>query len=48
MAKFHLSNKAVDDLDNIWQYTLETWSENQADAYYHDLLAACQNIAEFG
>lgn len=46
MAKFHLSNKAVDDLDNIWQYTLETWSENQADAYYHDLLAACQNIAE--
>ena len=28
MAKYHLSNKAVDDLDSIWLYTLETWSED--------------------
>ena len=46
MAKFHLSNKAVEDLDDIWQYTLETWSESQADTYYYDLVAACQYIAE--
>lgn len=46
MAKFHLSNKAVEDLDAIWIYTLETWSESQADIYYHDLVSACQYIAD--
>ena len=45
MAKFHLSNKAVDDLDSIWLYTLDTWSETQADLYYHELLKTCQAIA---
>ena len=45
MAKFHLSNKAVEDLDSIGLYTLETWSEDQADFYYHELVKACQDIA---
>ena len=45
MAKFHLSNKTVDDLDSIWLYTLETWSAEQADLYYHQLVKACQDIA---
>ena len=45
MAKFHLSNEAVEDLDSIWLYTLETWSEGQADFYYHELVKACQDIA---
>jgi toxin ParE1/3/4 len=26
-------------------YTLETWSEDQADFYYHELVKACQDIA---
>ena len=33
MAKYHLTNKAVDDLSEIWDYTYEVWSENQADKY---------------
>jgi toxin ParE1/3/4 len=37
MAKYVLSNKAVEDLSEIWEYTYETWSEGQADKYY-DLL----------
>ena len=45
MAKFHFSNKAVKDLDSIWLYTHETWSEDQADLYYHELVKACQDIA---
>ena len=45
MAKFYLSNKVVEDLDSIWLYTLETWSEDQADFYYHELVKACQDIA---
>ncbi len=30
MAKFKLTNKAVEDLSKIWEYTFEVWSENQA------------------
>lgn len=39
------SNKAVEDLTNIWNYTAETWSEAQADKYYTLLVAACRQIA---
>lgn len=46
MSKFHFTNKAVEDLSAIWNYTLENWSENQADKYYHQLLSSCKEIAE--
>lgn len=46
MAKYHLTHKAVDDLSKIWDYTYETWSENQADKYYALIIGACQEIAE--
>lgn len=46
MAKYHLTNKAVEDLTNIWEYTIETWSEPQADNYYNMLIASCQKITE--
>jgi len=45
MAKYELTNKAVADLNGIWEYTLENWSENQADRYYDMLLDVCQDIA---
>ena len=46
MAKYHLTNKAVEDLTNIWEYTVDTWSERQADDYYNMLIASCQKITE--
>ena len=46
MAKFNLTNKAVDDLTQIWNYTFDEWSEKQADKYYNELLNACEEIAE--
>ncbi|MDN3724951.1 type II toxin-antitoxin system RelE/ParE family toxin [Aequorivita sp. SDUM287046] len=46
MAKFELTNKAVEDLSQIWDYTFEVWSENQADKYYEMLISSCQEIAE--
>ena len=46
MAKYELTNKAVEDLAGIWEYTVEKWSEEQADKYYNLLLANCQNIAD--
>jgi len=46
MAKYHLTNKAVEDLSNIWEYTVDTWSERQADDYYNMLTASFQKITE--
>jgi len=46
MVKYELTNKAVADLNEIWEYTLENWSENQADRYYDMLLGICQDIAD--
>lgn len=46
MAKYYLTNKAIDDLSDIWNYTYEEWSENQADKYYQLLLNSCQEIAD--
>jgi toxin ParE1/3/4 len=46
MAKYKLTNKAVDDLTQIWNYTFDKWSESQADKYFHILLDNCQEIAD--
>jgi toxin ParE1/3/4 len=46
MAQYKLTNKAVEDLSKIWDYTFEVWSEQQADQYYDGLISNCQEIAE--
>jgi toxin ParE1/3/4 len=45
MAKYKLTNKAVDDLTRIWNYTIDKWSENQAEKYYFMLLENCNEVA---
>jgi toxin ParE1/3/4 len=46
MGKYILTNKAADDLSTIWNYTIELWSEKQADKYYLMLLSFCQDLAD--
>jgi len=46
MAKYRITNKAIIDLEDIWNYTVETWSERQADLYYEMLIGFCQHIAD--
>ena len=46
MAEFKLTNKAVEDLSIIWDYTFEVWSQRQADKYYESLILNCQEIAD--
>lgn len=46
MAKFKLTNNAVKDLSDIWNYTFDAWSESQADKYFNLLLNACAAIAK--
>jgi toxin ParE1/3/4 len=45
MARYKFTNKAVDDLTQIWNYTFHEWSENQADIYYRLLLENCNELA---
>lgn len=45
MSSYKLTNKAVNDLNKIWNYTFDKWSEKQADKYYIMLLNKCQEIA---
>ncbi len=42
MANLKFTNKAVEDLTSIWNYTFKTWSERQADEYYKMLISACR------
>lgn len=46
MAKYFLTNKAVEDLSKVWDYTYEVWSESQADKYYELLIDFCKEISE--
>lgn len=46
MAKYSLSNKALEDLSKIWEHTYEVWSELQAEKYYYMLLDTCQDLAD--
>ena len=46
MAKVILRQKAIDDLNDIWDYTFEQWSKKQADKYYSSLKFACMEIGE--
>ncbi|MBU2952023.1 type II toxin-antitoxin system RelE/ParE family toxin [Tamlana agarivorans] len=44
MAKVILRQEAIDDLNSIWEYTFEKWSEKQADKYYATVKMACNGI----
>lgn len=46
MAKYRLTQKAVADLADIWNYTYDMWSEDQADKYYNMLIDTCGQIAD--
>ena len=46
MAKYTLTQKAVADLADIWNYTYDKWSEDQADKYYTMLIDTCGQVAE--
>jgi len=44
MAKIIFRQEAINDLSNIWDYTLQKWSEKQADHYYSIIKLACHQI----
>jgi len=35
MSDYIISEKAIEDINKIWNYTAENWSKEQADRYYN-------------
>lgn len=46
MAKVILRQQAIDDLSDIWNYTVQEWSESQADKYFEAIKLACIEIGK--
>ena len=46
MANYILSKKAQEDLRKIWYFTVDTWSEKQADIYFNSLIQSLDSIAD--
>ncbi len=44
--KFEISELALEDLDNIWEFTVEQWSKEQANIYYNEIFSAIGKICE--
>jgi toxin ParE1/3/4 len=44
--RYIISEKATEDLEQIWTYTYVHWSENQADKYYNLLVEKIELIAQ--
>jgi toxin ParE1/3/4 len=44
-CKYGLSPLAVADLEDIWRYTVETWSVRQAEIYHAEIVTAFEGLA---
>ncbi|MBC8320509.1 MAG: type II toxin-antitoxin system RelE/ParE family toxin [Bacteroidetes bacterium] len=43
---YKISEKAIEDLENIWTYTLHSWSIEQADRYYNLIINEIEFITK--
>ena len=46
MTEYIISEKALEDLNNIWIYTAENWSVEQANRYYNLIMDEIEFISE--
>jgi len=44
--KYRISKQAINDLNDIWVYTFNKWSKEQADRYYDLIIAEIEFIAD--
>ena len=45
-GNYSISKRALSDLEQIWLYTLENWSREQADRYYNLIIDEIENICK--
>ena len=46
MSEYIISEKALEDINNIWIYTAENWSVEQADRYYNLIIDEIEYIVD--
>jgi toxin ParE1/3/4 len=46
MHNYYISEKALEDLENIWDYTDKHWSRQQANLYLEIIFAAIELLCE--
>ena len=46
MAEYIISEKALEDLNNIWIHTAENWSVKQANRYYNLIVDEIEYVSE--
>ena len=46
MAEYIISEKALEDLNNIWIYTAENWPVEQANRYYNLIIDEIEYVSE--
>ncbi len=46
MAEFSLRPKAITDLEEIWEYTVDTWGDEQAERYVRLINESFRKIAD--
>ena len=46
MSRYVLSPAARADLSDIWDYTCERWSEDQAETYVREIQRAIEGLAD--
>jgi len=46
MQEYLISEKALEDINNIWIYTVENWSVEQADRYYNLIIDEIEYIVD--
>lgn len=44
--KYRISEQAINDLNDIWVYTFNKWSKEQADRYYEVIIGEIGFIAD--
>jgi toxin ParE1/3/4 len=44
--KYRISKQAIDDLNDIWVFTFNKWSKEQADRYYDLIIDEIEFIAD--
>ena len=45
-SKYLIGKKAIEDLEEIWKYTLGNWSIEQADRYYNLIINEIEFVAD--
>ncbi len=46
MHNYYISEKALEDLENIWEYSYKEWSRDQANFYLEIIFEAIEKISE--